>query len=143
MARYASSQGVRPELVLCSTALRARATLDALLPALGAQAEVRFEDDLYGADADELLARLRAVSTRVESVLVVGHNPGLQDLAARLAGDGEPVATDQLRAKFPTGALAVLDLGSTTWARLTIGGAYLAHLFTPRELEVDGHDHQA
>lgn len=137
MARYADSQGIRPDLVLCSSALRARETLQLLRPALGPGAAVRFDDDLYGANADELLGRLRAVDDRIASVVLVGHNPGLEDLATSLASDGEALAKELLRAKFPTGALAILDLGSTTWARLGPGGAYLVRLVLPSELPVE------
>lgn len=141
VAHYANSHGIRPDLVLSSSALRARETLELLMPALGPGAEVRFDDDLYGANADELLGRVRAVNDRITSLLLVGHNPGLQDLATSLAGDGEPLAKELLRAKFPTGVLAILDLGSTTWARLTPGGAYLVRLVLPSELPVDPSEH--
>ena len=140
MARYANSQGVRPELVLCSSARRARATLEELLPALGPDAAVCIDDDLYGAEVADLLARLRGIGAPVKSVLVVGHNPGLQDLAIRLAGDGEPLAMEQLTAKFPTGALAVLDLGAAAWAGLAPGCAYLVRVVVPRELPVERDD---
>jgi phosphohistidine phosphatase len=70
MARYANSQGVHPELVLCSSAVRARQTLELMTAALGPGAEVRFDDDLYGANADQLLGRLRAVNDRVASILM-------------------------------------------------------------------------
>ena len=141
IARYANSQRIRPELVLCSSALRARQTLEPLRPDFRPGAEVRFDDDLYGASADELLGSLRAVNGRIASVLLVGHNPGLEDLATILASDGEPLAMELLRAKFPTGALAILDLGSTTWARLRPGAAYLARLVLPRELPVEADEH--
>src|SRR5579864_6603655 len=86
VARYVDSHGLHPELVLCSSARRARETLEVLRPALGAGAKVRFDDVLYVADADELLGRVLAVSDHVDSVMLVGHNPGLQDLAISLAG---------------------------------------------------------
>jgi phosphohistidine phosphatase len=141
VAHYANSHGIRPDLVLSSSALRARETLELLMPALGPGAEVRFDDDLYGANADELLGRVRAVNDRITSLLLVGHNPGLHDLATNLAGDGEPLAKELLRARFPTGALAILDLRSTSWARLDPGGAYLVRLVLPRELPVEPDDH--
>jgi phosphohistidine phosphatase len=143
LARYVDSHGLQPELVLCSSARRARETLDLLRPALGAGAEVAFDNDLYGADGGELLGRVRAVTNHVESVMLVGHNPGLQDLAISLAGDGEPGALELLRAKFPTAALAILDLGSTGWARLGPGDARLTRLVLPRELPVEPDEHPA
>ena len=130
----ARAHGVRPDLVLCSPARRTRETLEALRPALGSGVDVRFDDDLYGADAAELLDRLRAVGEDVGSVMVVGHNPGLHDLAVGLAGYGESLRMEQLRAKLPTGALVTLELGDTAWAELGPGEARLARLVYPREL---------
>ena len=71
---------VEPELVLCSSAARASQTLELVRRALGA-ATVRLEDGLYAASAEELLERLRTVPEDVASVLLIGHNPGLQDVA--------------------------------------------------------------
>jgi phosphohistidine phosphatase len=134
MAGYLDSHRVRPQLVLCSSARRARETLEVVRTALGASADVEFDAELYGADSDLLLGRLQAVRNEVESVMLVGHNPGLQDLALMLAGDGEPRAMDLLRAKFPTGALAILEVGAPTWAELGLGGATLTRLVLPAEL---------
>jgi phosphohistidine phosphatase len=83
LAEHVRREAITPALVLCSTAVRARETLAVVLPAIDVEAEIRLEDGLYGASADDVLARLRSVTA--ESVLVVGHNPTLEDLAARLA----------------------------------------------------------
>src|SRR5690348_13288349 len=88
IAEHLSRTHVEPELVLCSTATRARQTLDLVRPALGSP-KVSLEDELYGASAGGLGARLRRVPDDVESVLLVGHNPGLQDLVLELASAGE------------------------------------------------------
>ena len=66
--------------------------------------------------------------------MIVGHNPGLQDLALALAVDGEPSALAQLDEKFPTGALATLDVGGTHWDELGPGDAHLASVVIPRHL---------
>jgi phosphohistidine phosphatase len=134
VAAYLRSEATHPDLVLCSPARRARETLEVLLATVGATLDVRVEDDLYGAYASDLLQRLREVATGVESVLVVGHNPGLQDLAIELAGDGEEDAMQQLRAKFPTAAVATLDAGVAQWADLAPGCAYLTRVVVPRSL---------
>ena len=132
IAEHVRSEAVCPALVLCSSARRACETLDAIRPALGDHAEVVVTDDLYGADADLLLRRLREVGQDVDSVMVVGHNPGLQDLALELTGDGDEAAIAQLHTKFPTGALATLQLGEASWDQLAPGRAYLASLVLPR-----------
>jgi phosphohistidine phosphatase len=120
--------------VLCSPARRAVATLAALQRDFDRRTEVRIEERLYGADAWSLLARLHDVGPPTSSVMIVGHNPGLEDLTRMMAGDGEALALASLRAKFPTGALAVLDLGDATWSQLRAGRAYLTALVLPREL---------
>ena len=116
-------EGIRPALVLCSSAGRAQETLSAVRPALSDSADVRIESDLYGADAATILQRLRSVDPTVASVMIIGHNPGLELLAVDLAGDGDAMALAQLRTKFPTGALATLDFDSG-WALLSSGGAH-------------------
>ena len=87
LARHVREERIEPELVLCSTARRARETLERIEPALGV-ADVRFEPALYGASAGALLERLHDVPDDVGSVMLIGHNPGLQELALELAHTG-------------------------------------------------------
>jgi phosphohistidine phosphatase len=131
MARHLASTGAEPALVLCSSSRRTLETLERIGPALGPQAEVLVEDELYAASSGRLLARLRLVPDDVPSVLLIGHNPGLEDLAASLAGRGE--ALDRLQAKFPTGALATLELPGA-WSALQPGSGELVDYVVPREL---------
>jgi len=132
IARDLRDQGIEPELVLCSSARRARETLDGLEPALGTST-VRVEDDLYAASAGALLDRLRSVADTVESVMLIGHNPGLQDLALALA---RPSPTQQeLATKYPTGALATLAFPASSWRGLNRESAELVALVRPRDLE--------
>ena len=79
---------MRPQLVLCSDARRARETLEGVVPGLDTP-EVRFEDGLYAASAESLLERLRSLPDDIEEVLLVGHNPGLRDVLLLLAEPGE------------------------------------------------------
>jgi phosphohistidine phosphatase len=123
--------GVEPQLVLCSTARRARETLARIEPALGRGA-VKVERQLYLAGADALTDRLRRVPDRVDSVLVIGHNPGMHELALALAGSS---ASPALRAKFPTGALATLDLGIDSWRELEAECGELRGFVRPRDLD--------
>ena len=91
-------------------------------------------DELYAADSGDLLRRLGNIDPGIAAVMIVGHNPGLHDLALELVGDGDTAAIAQLRVKFPTGALATLQLDRTSWDRLAPGVAYLASLVLPRQL---------
>jgi len=124
MARWFSENGVRPDLVRCSTAIRARATLDLVHAGLEAP-PVELDARLYHASGDELLEVLRATSEDAHDVMLIGHNPGLHDLACTLAPPG-PEA-------FPTAALAELRLDGR-WTDLGPGCATLSRLVLPRAL---------
>jgi phosphohistidine phosphatase len=132
IGRHLREQGVEPELVLCSTARRARETLEGIEPALGRRA-VRVEPELYGAGPAELLARLHEVAPPIRSVMVIGHNPAVEELALLLACHGSTVR--ELEAKFPTGALATLAFRGPGWAALDHGTAELIEFIRPRDLD--------
>jgi len=134
IAEQLAGVAVPPAVVLCSSAVRTRQTLDAILPSLAGDPEVLVEDGLYGAMADALLVRLRAVPADVPSVLLIGHNPGIGDLAHELAGRGDAAALQRLREGYPTGALATLAIADDGWAELADGGAELTDYVVPREL---------
>ena len=122
--------GVEPELVLCSSSVRTRETLELLLPAIGRSA-VGYEAGLYGASREELLARIRSVPDEVASLMLIGHNPGMEDLTLALAWSGDELA--RVRDKFPTAALATLTL-TTSWSRLAPGDAVLESYVVPKQL---------
>ena len=130
-------QGPRPDLILCSTAMRTRQTLAPLLKRLdGPAPPISLENGLYLASEDALLARLQAVADDVSTVLLIGHNDGIGQLAVSLAGDGPADALAALRAKYPTGALAVLRAPDASWADLRPGSAKLLEFVRPRDLAV-------
>jgi phosphohistidine phosphatase len=124
---------IAPELVLCSAAQRAQETLERIAPALPEGHAVSVEKGLYLASAGKLLARLHRLDNGTDSVMVVGHNPGLQNLAVLLAGSGDKVLRERLAAKFPTAALAGLRFKVASWREVEVGGGRLAKLWTPRE----------
>ena len=130
MREHLEAGDVRPGLVLCSSSKRTCETLDLLAPAF-ADAERSIEEGLYGADATELLERLHEVPDDLPTVALIGHNPGVQDLALGVAGEGEDL--DRIREKFPTGALAILGFDGP-WQGLAVGTARLLSFVTPRDL---------
>lgn len=97
------------------------------------QDRTKVESGLYGATDGQLLTRLKAVDKQVVSVLLVAHNPGLQDLALELAG-ADPAMVSQLSEKFPTGALAEVVCDCDGWSELTPATAHVASLTVPRDL---------
>jgi phosphohistidine phosphatase len=127
MADHLRAAEIQPSLVLCSTARRARETLDGL----AVEGEVRIERELYGASTGELLERLHRVPEGIESTLLIGHNPAIQGLALTVAGRGTQLA--RVQRKFPTGALAALTFAGD-WDALTPGCAELVAFVRPKEL---------
>ena len=132
IAAYLREHDIEPALVLCSSATRARQTLDRVAPGLGGAPEVRIEPDLYEASAARLLSRLQRVGDAVPSVMLIGHNPSLERLALDLANGGPELA--DLAAKFPTGALATLEFAGT-WSDLEGDTARLVGFVKPRDME--------
>ncbi len=133
MGKAMAKAGLRPDVVLCSGARRAVETWEAVAPNLDCE-QVQVDDTLYLATADAMLAWLNQLPDSVESVLLVGHNPGFEELARRLAGDGRKKALKRLRRKYPTGALAVLTFEADNWAGLQDGAGRLDHFIRPKDL---------
>ena len=121
-----------PDLALCSTAERARHTLELAAAEWGAPPPVRHDPRLYGADVPELLAVVREVPPEIGTLLLVGHNPGLEELVLELAGDALDDALDTVRTKFPTSAVAVLAWRGDSWHDLAPGTALLTGVIVPR-----------
>jgi phosphohistidine phosphatase len=121
-----------PDLALCSTAVRARETWELAAEQWGTPPPVRFDGRLYGADVAELLVSVREVPEHVRTLLLVGHNPGLEELVLELAGDGFGDTLDRVRTKFPTSAVAVLVWHGDAWNELGPGGALLTDILVPR-----------
>ncbi|MGX4693498.1 SixA phosphatase family protein [Streptomyces sp. JNUCC 63] len=121
-----------PDLALCSTALRARQTWELASAQWGTPPPVRYVSELYAADVFDLLAAVRKAPPEVETLLLVGHNPGLEDLVLELAGDSLDDTLDRLRVKFPTSAIAVLSWHGLTWRSLTPRAALLTDFMVPR-----------
>jgi len=136
MARHAAKQpGGPPTLVLCSPARRALDTLEPWRERLPEGARVRVERPLYLASAARLLARLRRLPDAQRDVLLIGHDPGLHQLAVALARPSRSPADARLREKLPTGALVELELELPHWRALAPGTARLAAFVRPRDLE--------
>jgi phosphohistidine phosphatase len=131
MAEHLRREGIAPELVLCSPSRRTRQTLKRIAPSLGKHVEVRIEPKMCAASAATLLKALRELPEGVESLLPIGHNPGIQDLALSLARPGSESV--RVRDKFPTAALATLELDAS-WRELAPGSAELIAFVKPKEL---------
>ncbi|MER9844038.1 histidine phosphatase family protein [Mesorhizobium australicum] len=121
-----------PDQVLVSPALRTRDTWRLVAAELPVHPRVAFAEALYDAAAADILSQLRKADPSSGCLLVLGHNPGLEELAKRLAGSGsEANARKRLEKKFPTAALARFVL-EDDWSGLS--AARLTHSLRPKDL---------
>jgi len=142
MGRYMAKSGLCPGLVLCSSAARTRETLDIVIKELEREPKIKIEDRLYLASAGQILRRLRELPEKAEDVLLIGHNPGMHELAFRLAsgsqggnpGEGPGKSLARLHQKFPTCALASYRIGAP-WKSFEAGDVELTAFVTPSDLE--------
>jgi len=144
MGRWLRASGHVPDQVLCSTARRARETWQLAQSGLGIAPPVEFDDGVYEAAAERLLELIRRARPTAGTLLVVGHDPAIPELALTLAAtpvvqagavrDVAPSAVlERMRAKFPTAAVAVFEF-TGNWNQLTPGAARLICFVTPRDL---------
>ena len=128
-----------PDLVLCSDARRTTQTWEYAAPEIGAHPKTRFLDSLYDATAAAILKCIRAESGDARAVVVIGHNPGMEDIARKLVS--KPASAEErsraaaLAAKFPTCALVVLDFDVDEWAKVAPGTGALTDYITPAGLK--------
>jgi phosphohistidine phosphatase len=135
LGRYMRREGLIPALVLASTARRTEETWDLLSETLKGDIPVETSHKLYLASPARLLKTIRGVDDRIASVVIVGHNPGIQALALELAGSGDATARDRITTKYPTGGLAVFDFAVDHWADVAAGGGALERFVVPRDLD--------
>ncbi len=135
MACYLKKMGLRPDLVLCSPAARARQTWSLVSQSLDSKIEVKDMRGLYLAAPSRLLEAIRRASDAARCVMLVGHNPGMEHLAMALAGpSSDPTALAKLHAKFPTAALAEFEFDAATWRNVAQGAGRLTRFIRPKDL---------
>ena len=139
MGRFLRDHGLLPDLVLCSAARRARETRDAVLSAAGSAPALKTDEAVTQGDESALLARIRDISGKCETVLVIGHNPTIHGLACILATAGPQEARKRLAHVYSPGTLTVLDLAAESWNEAGRGDGMLRDLFDPR---ADTADHK-
>ena len=135
MGKEMKRRAMRFDLCLASTAARVRETLDGVEETYGPfPFRVQFEQRIYAAATATLLELVRATADEIQSLLLVGHNPGLERLVVELGrDDGEGLRT-QAGKGFPTAALAMVEFAADRWSEVERGGE-IVELILPRELD--------
>ncbi|WP_029005201.1 SixA phosphatase family protein [Azorhizobium doebereinerae] len=136
IGQYLADEALIPDRVLVSPARRTRETFDLVAPFLLGLPQLASEPRIYEASAARLLAVLREQPAEAHVLMLVGHNPGMEDLADTLVGGGAGSARESMLEKFPTGALAVIDLPLDDWADIAPDSGRLDRFITPKGLAV-------
>jgi len=135
MAEYFKANAIQPAVVVCSPAKRTKETLKHLLPVLGG-VEPIYDRRIYEASYQTLLQCLADLPPEAASVLLVGHNPGIERLALYLMNDlGHGPGAARMQDKYPTGSLAILSVPSDDWGDLKVGSGRLDDFIRPADLE--------
>jgi phosphohistidine phosphatase len=122
------------DFALASTAARVRETIDGFIEGYGRpDFEIRFEPRIYEASVATLLDLVHGLPEDAAAVLLVGHSPGLERLIVELSAPDE--LRDRVAGKFPTAAVAVVDLTPKHWKDVQPGGGRIAELILPKELD--------
>jgi phosphohistidine phosphatase len=131
--RWLRTAGHLPDQVLCSTARRARETWQLARAGAAVTPPVSFDDRVYQGSAAQLLELIRRTDPARTTLLVIGHDPAIPQLALMLAGAAPPAWLGRMRAKFPTAAIAVFEV-TGNWDQLGPETARLTRFVTPRDL---------
>jgi phosphohistidine phosphatase len=135
VGREMRAQGLEFDAVIASPAVRVVETLRDVGDGYGRALEPHHDQDLYLAAPSTLLEQVRGTDDKVERLLVVGHNPGLEQLALLLSGTDETGLMGELRLKYPTATVAEIRFDAEHWADIAPGAGTLARFIRPRDLD--------
>jgi phosphohistidine phosphatase len=132
MGEWIRENGRLPQLIVSSPAVRAKLTIKALLESIGSTDQIQWWDELYPGDIEATLKKIRALSSQIDHLLIVGHNPHLEELVSFLVADGH------LRLRLPTASIALLQAilrsGSDRWDEFQSAHLMLTGIVTPKIL---------
>ena len=131
---YMVHHGLIPHLAMVSTARRTRETWDQLAPALSPVPPVSYEDGLYNAGPQAIMDLIKACARSISTLLVIGHNPGMHEVALSLIASGDVATRERLNEGLPTAGLIVIDFVGDDWQALHARGGRLDRFVTPRSL---------
>jgi len=133
---YMSRHALRPDLVLCSTAMRTRQTWELISAEYADEIPVEYDDRLYEVDADTILDAVKRIAADIHVLMLIGHNPGIRDLAELSIASGDVEARQRLIEKFPTAGLAIIDFQVDNWRKLHTRSGRLDRFVVPRMLDL-------
>jgi phosphohistidine phosphatase len=136
MGAYLSQHGLAPDRSIVSPARRTRETWEAAAAAFSPAPPVSYDERLYNARTETILAVIREAGGLARTLLLIGHNPGVHESACRLIAAGEVEARERLNEGLPTAGLVVIDFAGENWKTLHAEGGRLERFVTPRSLRI-------
>lgn len=140
LGRYMADHGLVPDHAIVSTATRTRQTWDLLAAAWPKAPAPAFDDRLYNAHPDAILKVVRETQPGTPILLVLAHNPGLEELALALTGEDTSATRHRIAAKFPTAGLAIIDFPGADWHKIHNAQGRLVDFITPKTIAADDFD---
>ena len=137
MAEYLSGHMPLPDYILCSTAKRTRETLGFVQAVYAHPLHVEMTRNIYEAPYLAILDMLHKIPADTECAMVIGHNPGMEDLSAALCGEGRRKAVDRFNIKYPTAACAHITFEDAQWAEIGRGKGFLQDFVRPKDVMED------
>lgn len=136
IGQFARGRKMQFDMIVASPAVRVKQTLDHFLEALGEPLEAHWDRRIYLASAPTLMDVISELPDGIDAAIIVGHNPGLEELILELVpDDGASPLREDVEVKFPTASLAVLDLAVDRWSDVKPDGATLVSFTRPRDLD--------
>lgn len=132
MGSFLQTNNLQPNRIICSSAQRTRETLGRLLPYFDGTIDIRLTRTIYERPAGDYLQAIRQAGQTAQTLLVIGHNTALEDMATILAGKGNPDIRQRMQEKFPTAAIAILDFEENRWEDIGPGAGTLIAFAAPR-----------
>jgi phosphohistidine phosphatase len=134
IGQYLRHESLIPDAALVSDSRRTRETLDLVVQAVQRRLPFLVNPELYAAPSSVILSAVHQTSPEITKLLVVGHNPGIAELAVDLIADASDSELSLLKSKFPTSGLAILDFEADDWRQLALHGGRLERFVTPAVL---------
>ena len=137
MGTHLTQKEIEPELIICSTAKRARQTLKQIMTHWQTNANVIYEDRLYLASTNSIVTLLAEHGSSVSHIMIIGHNPGFHQLASTLADTGDENDLATLSQRYPTATLCVIKSKAEQWKNIDQNTGELAIFTTPKSLNLN------
>jgi len=134
VAKHIHSWGFKPELTLCSSALRCKQTLELIIPYFPKKMHIRYLDELYLAPEKAILEIIKSIKLSIDQILVIGHNPGLSDLSQSLIYSSNKKNDYFETQQFPTSAASIFEMSINNWVNFNLSESKIIDFVTPKNL---------